>query len=421
MTRLASILLWSAIAAAFVGPGTVTAAASAGAGFGLTLAWAVLFSGLATFVLQEFAARLAIGSGRDLAEVLRQRYASGWRRALSVALVGGAILLGCAAYEAGNILGGAAGAMLALDLPQPAVALAIGAGAAALLASGSPRRIASLMALFVALMGVGFLVAAGSMLLAGGPFPLSARGGGDPLLPVLALVGTTVVPYNLFLGAALARGQSLGEMRLGLAVSVGIGLLITAGILVVGTALEGEFSFEALGAALAGVLGEWARTGFAIGLFAAGVSSAITAPLAAALTARGLFGWPEGSARYQAVWIAVLLAGLGFGIADVRPVPAIIAAQAFNGMVLPLVALFLLRAMNDSALLGPAVNRRAANVLGALVVAIAGLIGTMGILRAGAAALGMEAPAPSALLATGLLAGAGLSVLGLVSRRRQAS
>ena len=59
MPRIASILVWSAIAAAFIGPGTVTAAASAGAGFGLSLAWAVLFSGVATYVLQEFAARLA--------------------------------------------------------------------------------------------------------------------------------------------------------------------------------------------------------------------------------------------------------------------------------------------------------------------------------------------------------------------------
>ena len=41
------------------------------------------------------------------------------------------------------------------------------------------------------------------------------------LLGVLALVGTTVVPYNLFLGAALARGQGLNEMRFGLVVAVG--------------------------------------------------------------------------------------------------------------------------------------------------------------------------------------------------------
>ena len=54
MKRFGSILLWSAIAAAFIGPGTVTAAASAGAGQGPALLWAILFSGIATYTLQEF-------------------------------------------------------------------------------------------------------------------------------------------------------------------------------------------------------------------------------------------------------------------------------------------------------------------------------------------------------------------------------
>ena len=60
MRRIGSILLWSAIAAAFIGPGTVAAAASAGAGTGTALLWAILFSGIATFTLQEFAGRLAV-------------------------------------------------------------------------------------------------------------------------------------------------------------------------------------------------------------------------------------------------------------------------------------------------------------------------------------------------------------------------
>ena len=418
MQRLASILLWSAIAAAFIGPGTVTAASSAGAGFGLSLAWAVVFSGLATFVLQEFAGRLAIASGRDLAQVLRERYPAGWRRAAVALLVGGAILLGCAAYEAGNILGGAAGAMLAVEASRQTATLVIGTVAALLLASGSPRRIAMAMALFVALMGLGFLVAAIAQLFGGGRVWDQGGVRGDPLVPVLALIGTTVVPYNLFLGAALARGQDIAEMRTGLAVSVGVGVLITGAVLVVGTSLAGEFSFEALGDALANTLGDWARTGFALGLFAAGVSSAVTAPLAAALTARGLFGWKVQGARYHAVWAAVLLAGLAFGIADIRPVPAIVTAQAFNGVLLPLVALFLLWAMNDRALLGEAVNGRLANGAGALVVGLAGLIGAMGVMRAGAAVFGFQTPGGVSLLASGLVAGIVLIVLGLGARRR---
>ena len=53
MRRLAAILFWSIIAAAFIGPGTVTTAASAGAAFELRLLWALVFSTVACLVLQE--------------------------------------------------------------------------------------------------------------------------------------------------------------------------------------------------------------------------------------------------------------------------------------------------------------------------------------------------------------------------------
>ena len=71
MKRLASILVWSAISAAFIGPGTVTTAARAGAGFGLALLWAVVFSTAACFLLQEASARVTIATGRPLGQVIR--------------------------------------------------------------------------------------------------------------------------------------------------------------------------------------------------------------------------------------------------------------------------------------------------------------------------------------------------------------
>ena len=410
MKRLASILLWSAIAAAFIGPGTVTAAASAGADAGTALLWAVVFSGIATFTLQEFAGRLSVATGDDLATILRRRYPTGFARIATLILIGGAILLGCAAYEAGNILGGAAGAMLALPWSKEAVTLILAAIAAALLLSGSPQGVARTMAIFVALMGAGFLAVAISLApplasLVAGLVPTPGFGDDSvALLGVLALVGTTVVPYNLFLGAALARGQGLNEMRFGLAVAVGLGLLITAGILVVGTSLTGEFSFDALGDVLAIELGGWARTGFGIGLLAAGVSSAVTAPLAAALTARGLFGapddarWQASGWRFRSVWLVILIIGVGFGLADIRPTPAILTAQAFNGVLLPLVALFLLAAMNDGALLGENANGPVANAFGLLVVGVATMLGLTALVRAAGTAFGFELPEPGLML-----------------------
>lgn len=391
MRRLGATLLWSAIAAAFIGPGTVTTAASAGAGFGVALLWAVLFSVVATFVLQEAAARLTIATGKDLGAVLRDQYPTGFRRILVLLLVGGAILMGSAAYEAGNILGGVAGAMLAIDLPRWVLTLATGALAAVLLANGSPARIGRLLAILVAVMGAGFIAVAAMLLPAG---PVMLGGVTVPAIPdgseliVVALIGTTVVPYNLFLGASLARGQNLSDTRLGLALAIAIGGIITMAIMVVGSALAGEFSFDALGTLLAERLGDWARTGFALGLFAAGLSSAVTAPLAAALTARGLLtggaadgGWDTAGWQFRGVWLAVLCIGIAFGLADIKPVPAIVLAQALNGVLLPVIAIFLFMATRNQKLVGQEASGPFATLAMAIVTGVAIMLGGVSLLK----------------------------------------
>lgn len=409
MKRLGAILLWSVIAAAFIGPGTVTAAASAGASHGVALAWALAFSTLATLVLQEAAGRLALVSGRDLAQALAESAGPGLRGLLVIGLVLGAVLLGNAAYEAGNILGGVAGAQLALDWPGWLLTLAIGGAAALLLALGSPEAVARLLAVTVALMGLGFCIVAAML---APPLGALLRGLVMPGVPpgagvlVLGLVGTTVVPYNLFLGSGLARGQSLADMRLGLAVAVLLGGLISIAVMVVGSALDGGMDFAALAALLSDKLGGWAGMLFALGLFAAGLSSAVTAPLAAAITARGLFGrggddgqWSARSWRFRAVWIGVLAVGLVSGLSGVKPVPAIILAQAFNGVVLPVVALFLLVAVNSRQLVGASgIAGLRSNLLLVPVVLVTLVLGLSGIARAAAAVMGSEPPDEAWLL-----------------------
>ena len=93
------------VAAAFIGPGTVTTATIAGAGFGYTLLWAILFSILATIVLQEMSARLGIVSQLGVGQAIRQKLQSPILKWFAFILVIGAILIGNAAYEAGNITG----------------------------------------------------------------------------------------------------------------------------------------------------------------------------------------------------------------------------------------------------------------------------------------------------------------------------
>ena len=412
MRRLLSVLLWSVIAGAFIGPGTVTTAAAAGAGYGLSLLWALVFSTVACLVLQEAAARLTVTSGRDLGQALRARFSGGAPGVAVVILVLGAVVLGCAAYQAGNLLGAVVGAEQVVGLPRAAVVLAAATIAATLLWLGTPQVVARCLSALVAVMGVAFAVTAVAVgpeagaLLRGAVLPQLPAGAG---LLVLGLVGTTVVPYNLFMGSALARDQDLGELRFGLTVAVVLGGLISGAVLVVGSAVAGPFSFAGLVEVLALRLGVAAPLLLGCGLLAAGLSSAITAPLAAAMTARSLFGggrWGERSWRFRAVWLGVLGAGVAGAVADVQPVPAIVAAQVFNGVLLPVVAGFLLVAANDRSVVGEeGLAGPAHTALMGAVVLVTVLLGVSSVLRALARVAGGPTPTEGALLgAAGLVA-----------------
>ncbi len=353
---LGSVLFWSVISAAFIGPGSVTACAMAGAQYGLTLLWVLTFATFGTVWLQEAAARLTIATGSDLGQVITQTYAGRGGRAIAVALFS-AIFLGCAAYQAGNILGAVSGLALLTGLPVRWLTLGIGGVAALLLWAGSTQRIANFLGIVVFAMGGAFAYVAFetpvSPVALAKALVIPAIPAGSLLL-VNGLIGTTIVPYNLFFGSSIVPGQSLSEMRLGIWVAVLLGGFISVVLLIAGLLITGNFSYPHIADVLSGRLGPWAGALFAFGLFAAGFASSLTAPLAAAVTARSLLGWPQNGLAYRVVWIVVLGTGLVFGLLDVQPIPVIVLVQAINGILLPFVTVFLLLAVNNRQLLSDA-------------------------------------------------------------------
>lgn len=382
------------VAAAFIGPGTVTTATVAGADYGPVLLWSLLFSVLATIVLQEMAARLGLITRKGLGEAIRSSF-SGPTRFLAVALVVGAIAIGNAAYETGNLLGGSLGLGGALGGAPRMWALVIGGVAAALLWSGSYAAVERLMILMVGIMSVTFLATAVTALpamtelLAGLFVPRIPDGS---ILVVVGLIGTTVAPYNMFLHASAvgerwSGPEDLGVARRDLVTSIALGGLVSMAILVTsagtihGTSTGVENAAD-MSAQLEPLLGAWAGVLFSIGLFAAGMTSAITAPLAAAYATAGALGWPRDlrNPRLRLVWGGVLLVGVGFAVTGIRAVPAILFAQAMNGILLPGVALFLLFAVNDLRLMGAHRNGRIANLIGAIVIGITVILGARALL-----------------------------------------
>ena len=369
------------IAAAFIGPGTVTVCTLAGAHHGYQLLWAVVLSIVITVVFQEMAMRLGIVTGKDLPSLIQQEIKTPVLKITVLGLVLSAIVIGNAAYEVGNISGGALGVASFLpEFAQGWTPVLIGICAFALLWMGNYRILEKGLIALVGLMSLAFVVTALvtlpniTELLKGMFLPGIPENG---LLTVLGVVGTTVVPYNLFLHTALAKTQwtnpdHLPQARKDTYVSITIGGVISLAIVICAAAIENQevSSTADLGRGLEPLFGSWARYLISLGLFAAGITSAITAPLAAAYVLTSVFGWSADlkSTPFRGTWVVILVIGVLFSSLGWKPIEVIRFAQVANGLVLPFIAIFLVWLSSQRDLLGAYANRRLHTVLALILV-----------------------------------------------------
>ena len=383
------------VAAAFVGPGTITMCTLAGTNFGYALLWALLVSVLATIVLQGMAGRIGLVTQSGLVDVVRTELKTRWVKNFVIAIVLGAILVGNAAYEAGNI----GGATLGLEqlLPQPQLRFflptIIGSIIFLLLWFSSYKILEKIFVGLVGVMGVSFVICAVlvqpsiSEIFKGMFIPRLPENG---LLTVVALVGTTVVPYNLFLHASLVKEKwnsktDLKAVNWDTIVSIGLGGLVSMAILITASAAPISEINNALdmAKALEPLFGKMAFLFMAIGLLAAGITSAITAPLAAAYVASSCFGWEGGmqNKKFKMVWTIVLLCGVLFLSFDIKPIEVIQFAQVANGILLPVMALLLLWVVNKKSVMGENKNSLVQNAFGAAIVLFTIFLGAKSIFK----------------------------------------
>ncbi|GAB7017900.1 Nramp family divalent metal transporter [Halostagnicola bangensis] len=383
VNRLKAIGPGALVAAAFVGPGTVTTASVIGAEYAYLLLWTIAFSIIATLVLQEMSARLGLVSREGLGEALRNESSNPFIKTVTVGLVVAAIGIGTAAFQTGNIVGGAAGLNTITGISENVWGPIIGLIAGTLLWTGNYKLIERVFIGLVTVMGLAFVANAIMVrpdlgALSGGLVPTVPEGSA---YLIAGLVGTTVVGYNLFLHASTVQERwdgpsDLAECRTDTIAMVVLGGIITTSIVVTaaavfpeGTAIDdvGEMADQ-----LEPVFGGYALTFFAVGLFAAGFTSAMSAPLAGAYATAGALGWERDltSTRFRAIWVSILSVGIVFSALDYSPVEVIVFAQVANGLLLPILAVFLIYAMNNESLLGEYTNSTLQNVLGGLVTLV---------------------------------------------------
>ena len=381
------------IAAAFIGPGTVTLCTIAGASFGYSLIWAIILSIFSTIVLQEMSLRIGLITKMNLAEVIRINIKSKFINRLFLVLIICSILIGNAAYEAGNITGASLGISAILNSESiNYIPIFIGLIAFIILYQGNYKILERFLVLLVLIMSISFFITAImtkpniESLLNG---ILSPELNSSNIMVVLGLVGTTVVPYNLFLHSSLVSEKWGSSNKLKVArfesfFSILIGGLISLSIIITAASVNNKDVNGVIDLAkgLEPLYGKFAIYFLGIGLFASGITSSITAPLAAAYVAKSCFDWDDSlkSQKFRAIWIIILFSGVIASMVELNPIEIIKFAQFSNSLLLPIIAIILLWLINNKSIISQRYRYKFQNILGSVIFILSIILGAKGLI-----------------------------------------
>lgn len=376
------------VAAAFIGPGTITVCSIAGSSFGYTLIWAIFLSLIIALILQEMSVRIGIISQKGLTELIKTEFKNSFLKKILIILIFTAIIIGNTAYEAGNIGGAILGLEslfgvisykfgdLNINLSSPI----IGSLAFIILYNGNYKILEKILISIVILMSFSFIISAIitkpelNKIIDG---LIVFKTPKNSLLTILGLLGTTVVPYNIFLHSSLVKKKwnkkkDLKIARIDLLIAIILGGLISISIMITAASISLSSISNAadLALGLEPVYGSSSKFLMALGLISAGLTSAITAPLAASFVACGCFGWKPDlkSFKFRSIWIIILIIGTIISSAGIKLIIIIQFAQVANAILLPIIIFILYYIMNNNKIFGSYSNSIFQNLIGLLII-----------------------------------------------------
>jgi NRAMP (natural resistance-associated macrophage protein)-like metal ion transporter len=399
--RLATLL-------AIAGPGLIVMAADndaggiavyaqAGQNHGAALLWILVLLAPVLFINQEMVARLGAVTGAGHARLIVERFGRRW----GAFAVSDLLLLNALTLVTEFI--GVALALDALGIGRAVSVPLAGAVLIAIVAGGSFRRWERAMYLLVALnaLAIALAIVCRSHL-AGAP-PVSAAPDAGPsldgaaLLFVIAMIGTTVAPWQLFLQQSNVVDKRITARWLTYArIDTLIGtvvLLIVAGAVLLtsawafaGTPLHGGFR-DAGGVAhdLATAVSPAAGTLFALALLNASLIGAAAVTLSSSYAVGDYFGYKHSLHRdwrdarvFHRTYAGLIAAAAVIVVLPGAPLGLITTGvQALAGVLLPSASVFLLLLCNDRAVLGPWVNPRWLNAIAAFAVGVLVVLSTV--------------------------------------------
>ncbi|MBP2290992.1 Nramp family divalent metal transporter [Azospirillum rugosum] len=370
------------VSVGYMDPGNWATDIEAGSRYGYNLLFVVLLSSLAAIVLQTLSARLGIVTGRDLAQLSKDRY--GKRTRLTLWAFAELSIIAC---DLAEVLGSALAFHLLLGVPILA-GVALTALDTVIVLALQGRKFRSLEAIvlgLIATIGVCFLVElilvqpSVSAIVQGLIPSFAAVGNADALGLAVGIVGATVMPHNLYLHSNIVQTRVVAEdadskreaitlSTLDTIISLALALLINAAILILAAAAfhsrgqdvaEIQDAYHLLdpivGTGVASVL-------FGFALLASGQSSTFTGTVAGQVIMEGFLNLkiPCWQRRLITRSLAIIPAFIGLWWLGERGVGTLLVlSQIVLSLQLPFAVYPLIRFNGDRSLMGAAVPARA--------------------------------------------------------------
>jgi len=385
--RRASILAFLAV----MGPGIITGFAgndaggvttytAVGAHYGFEMMWLLLLSTVGLLVIQEMCARMGAVTGKGLSDLIRERFGVRWTIVAMFALL---------IANGSNIVAEYAGIAASLQLfgVQRIVSVPIAAVLIWVLVVFFSYRIVE-RALFVLVLA--YIAYPISAFIVGPPWGEVVRDSVIPTLPIgqaaliaaLALVGTTITPYMQFyiqasvVDKGIDRDQYrfervdvlLGAILTGLN---GFFIVVVAGAVLHPAGIHVDSAADAA-QALGPLAGQQAQLLFGVGLFGASLLAATIMPLSTSYAICEAFGWESGISKnfreapvFMGLFTLLVVVGALIVLSPSVPlIPVILVSQNVNGLLLPIVLVFILKLAGDRRIMGDHANGRVSQWIG---------------------------------------------------------
>jgi len=368
------------VSVGYMDPGNWATAIEAGSRFGYALLFVVVLASLSGMVLQSLCSRLGIASGRDLAQLCRERYRPGVARGQWLLAE-----LSIIATDLAEVLGAALAfhLLLGVSLTVGVVLTAFDTLIVLALQGANFRRLEAIVLGLIATIGACFFI---ELLLVRPHWPEVAAGlrpswevlsGQEPLYLAIGILGATVMPHNLYLHSSVVQTRVNGEdeaskrsairfARFDTIGSLSLALLVNGAILVLAAAafhgnghtevVEIQDAYHLLDPLVGGALASFL---FGFALLAAGQSSTFTGTIAGQVVMEGFLQakipcWQRRLIT-RALALAPAIAGvlwLGEGAVG----KLLVLSQVVLSLQLPFALWPLIRFTSDRRLMGPFAN-----------------------------------------------------------------